>query len=138
MPFGNSNENNARFFLTEQASVSFDQFCCILTEFRNLPADNQRRLWDVLVGKAAALLYSVVSPVSRILCKSQFVALNAKTNPTFILEFVWMAGRPSPKGVARCDSSSPEVTVGGARDIYLGGSCGSTTWREQTAIPLLK
>ena len=49
-----------------------------------------------------------------------------------------MAGRPSPKGVARCDSSSPEVTVGGARDIYLGGSCGSTTWREQTAIPLLK
>nr|CAH0111335.1 unnamed protein product [Daphnia galeata] len=98
----------------EQASVSFDQFCCILTEFRNLPPDNQRRLWDVMVGKAAALLYSVVSPVSRILC------------------------RPSPKGVARCDSSSPEVTVGGARDIYLGGSCGSTTWREQTAIPLLK
>lgn len=28
--------------------------------------------------------------------------------------------------------------MGGARDIYLGGSCGSTTWREQTAIPLLK
>lgn len=59
----------------------------------------------------------------------------------FTLCFVdgWLnAGRPSPKGVARCDSSSPEVTVGGARDIYLGGSCGSTTWREQTAIPLLK
>lgn len=57
------------FFRAEQASVSFDQFCCILTEFRNLPADNQRRLWDVLLGKATALLYSVVSPVSRILCK---------------------------------------------------------------------
>lgn len=98
----------------EQTSVSFDQFCCILTEFRNLPADNQRRFWDVMASKAATLLYSVVSPVSRILC------------------------RPSPKGVARCDSSSPEVTMGGARDIYLGGSCGSTTWREQTAIPLLK
>lgn len=55
----------------EQASVSFDQFCCILTEFRNLPPDNQRRLWDVMVSKAATLLYSVVSPVSRILCNAK-------------------------------------------------------------------
>ena len=53
----------------EQASVTFDQFCCILTEFRNMPVDNQRRVWDVLVGKAAALLYTIVSPVSRILCQ---------------------------------------------------------------------
>ncbi len=58
-------------FFVEQASVSFDQFCCILTEFRNLPPDNQRRLWDVMVSKAATLLYSVVSPVSRILCNKK-------------------------------------------------------------------
>jgi len=94
----------------EQASVNFDQFCCILTEFRNLPADNQR-LWNGLLSKAAALLYSVVSPVSRVLCR--------------------------PKGVGRCDSCAPEVTVGGARDVYLGGSCGATSWREELAIPLL-
>ena len=57
------------YLFIEQASVTFDQFCCILTEFRNMPVDNQRRLWDVLVGKAAALLYSIVTPVSRILCQ---------------------------------------------------------------------
>lgn len=61
--------------IVEQTSVSFDQFCCILTEFRNLPADNQRRFWDVMASKAATLLYSVVSPVSRILCKAlQYVS----------------------------------------------------------------
>ena len=55
--------------LAEQVSVNFEQFCCILTEFRNNPADS-KRLWDVLVTKAAALLYSLVTPVSRVLCKS--------------------------------------------------------------------
>ena len=52
----------------DQVSVNFDQFCCILTEFRNNPADS-KRLLDVLVSKAAALLHSVVSPVSRIFCE---------------------------------------------------------------------
>jgi len=34
-----------------------------------MPVDNQRRVWDILVGKAAALLYTIVAPVSRILCQ---------------------------------------------------------------------
>lgn len=67
-----------RIVRLEQATVTFEQFCCILTEFRNLPPENQHRLWDVLVGKAAALLHSVVSPVSRILCTPLFLARSTR------------------------------------------------------------
>ena len=136
-----------RFFYLfglEDASVTFDQFCCILTEFRNLPADKtsseeqERRLWDVLVGKAGALLYAVVSPVSRILCRPSSSS-GAKTNSPAGAVANHL-GAPTA-ALARSDSSSsssPESTVGGPRDIYLGGSCGATNWRETIAIPLLK
>ena len=46
-----------------------------------------------------------------------------------------MAGRP--KGVAHSDSLFAQEPVGDVRDIYLGGSCGSSTWRKELAIPLL-
>ena len=126
------------YLFAEQTSVTFDQFCCILTEFRNMPVDNQRRVWDILVGKAAALLYTIVSPVSRILCQFSKLKKNFLFFYHFKINFLFcFTGRP--KGVTRCDStSSPEVMVGGVRDVYLGGSCGNSTWREQTAIPLLK
>ena len=66
---------------TEAASVNFDQFCCILTEFRNLPssADNQP-LWNGLLGKAAAVFYSLFSPVSRVLCKNALPCARAAVN----------------------------------------------------------
>lgn len=125
--------------------MNFDQFCCILTEFRNLPAsskanseedhERERRLWDVLVGKAGALLYSVVSPVSRILCRPSSSPGCKATEGTSA------ANQAVPVGLARSDSSassSIDSMVGGPRDVYLGGSCGATNWRESIAIPLLK
>lgn len=134
----------------EDASVNFDQFCCILTEFRNLPASNkasseedherERRLWDVLVGKAGALLYSVVSPVSRILCRPS--SSSSSSSPGCKASAGTSAANEAvPAGLARSDSSassSIDSMVGGPRDVYLGGSCGATNWRESIAIPLLK
>ncbi|KAK3769130.1 hypothetical protein RRG08_067107 [Elysia crispata] len=79
-----------------QTSFSFEEFCCVVTEYK-------RKKQSMAVSLASKL----VAPVSWLLAK-----LRGSSKPCEVLEEVF--------------------------DIYLGGSCGESNWREDVAIPLLK
>ncbi|GFS15995.1 RalBP1-associated Eps domain-containing protein [Elysia marginata] len=80
----------------EDTSFSFEEFCCVITEYK-------RKKQSMAVSLASKL----VAPVSWLLAK-----LRGSSKPCEVLEEVF--------------------------DVYLGGSCGESNWREDVAIPLLK
>lgn len=89
----------------EDISVTFEQFCCIVSEFKNKPMDGRRLLRTVLI-RTASLWQSIAIPFTRFL--------------------EWVLPR---RGVRLLPNQ---------RDVFLGGSCGPSSWREDLAIPLLK
>ncbi|XP_041370565.1 uncharacterized protein LOC121384307 isoform X2 [Gigantopelta aegis] len=78
-----------------QNSFTFEEFCCIVTEFR-------KKKPSPLTTLLTRLLYPVT----------------------------WILGKLRPP------EELPEADD--TRDIYLGGSCGESSWRDEIAIPLLK
>ncbi|ESN92803.1 hypothetical protein HELRODRAFT_185164 [Helobdella robusta] len=80
-------------------SFTFEQFCCLLTEYRYKKKNIFQILWSFLWNFPSILLH-------------------------------WL-GWTSIK--FRADGTEPR-----RRDIFLGGSCGASAWRESIAIPILR
>ncbi|XP_046986814.1 uncharacterized protein LOC124556841 isoform X1 [Schistocerca americana] len=99
----------------EQIKVNFEQFCAIVAEFKFCESEAQK-LWDLVLAKTTRLLQAFVTSVVK------------------LLEWA-ISSRPLrslPLGAAANGQNSS------VRDVYLGGSCHNTTWREDIAIPMLK
>ncbi|XP_033609101.1 uncharacterized protein LOC111868871 isoform X4 [Cryptotermes secundus] len=99
----------------EQLNVNFEQFCAIVAEFKCCESETHR-LWELVLAKTTRLLETVVSPLTKVL--------------------EWAL---SPRPLRSLPLGSPPNTQSNCvRDVYLGGSCHNTTWREDIAIPMLK
>lgn len=90
----------------EDVVVDFDQFCCIVSEFKNKQTDGHRFLRSVILRTLDWFHSLTVNPFARII--------------------EWILPRRRVR------------LLSGQRDVYLGGSCGPTKWREEIAIPILK
>ncbi|KAK2719830.1 uncharacterized protein LOC136037094 isoform X1 [Artemia franciscana] len=94
--------------------IQFDQLCVVLAEKSGSRMESKRNV-ELVLEK----ITSVFSPLGKVL--------------------EWMTGSNRPRGVSRSSSQiSGEIPPCESKDVYLGGSCGSSTWREDIAIPLLK
>ncbi|XP_054156538.1 uncharacterized protein LOC128954945 isoform X2 [Oppia nitens] len=92
--------------------INFEEFCCIVTEFKAQINENYK-----FSQQLARKLVYLVEPIQRL--------------------FDWVS--KSFRGSIKPSSSSQQIPYDNQyRDIYLGGSCHTSTWREDIAIPLLK
>ncbi|GFG38849.1 hypothetical protein Cfor_02156, partial [Coptotermes formosanus] len=99
----------------EQMNVNFEQFCAIVAEFKCYESE-AHKLWELVLAKTTRLLQTIVSPLTKI--------LEWALSPRPL--------RSLPLG------STPNTRSNCVRDVYLGGSCRNTSWREDIAIPMLK
>jgi len=102
----------------DQIFISFDEFCSLVSEYKNRQSDSGKG-WDSVLSKTAHFLSSVfVVPMSK-----------AST---------WLGNTLFPGSRSRSFSNSNLGRRGSCiRDVYLGGSLGSR-WRDEIAIPMLK
>jgi len=96
-------------------SINFDQFCSLVSEYKN-KANDQSKGWDGVVSRTVHFLSSMVRPLT-----------NA----------VAAIGNFFPARSRSYSASNLGRRGSCIRDVYLGGSLGSA-WREQIAIPGLK
>ncbi|XP_069697766.1 uncharacterized protein raw isoform X4 [Periplaneta americana] len=99
----------------EQLNVNFEQFCAIVAEFSCCESEAYK-LWQSVLAKTTRLLQTIVSPLTKILDW----ALSSRPLRSLPL------------------SSPPNTQSNCVRDVFLGGSCRDSTWREDIAIPMLK
>lgn len=105
--------------------VNFDEFCCIVTEFKS-QLDSNSNLLNALSGKVMLL----VNPLSRVMeWIWRPLALNDET--------VHRHHQSEINSVQAAPAHRPILFETQYRDIYLGGS-GYPNWREDIAIPILK
>ena len=97
-------------------SISFDEFCSLVSEYKNKASD-QNKSWENVLSKTVHFISStIISPISKAgSWLSNFFPARSRSS--------------SASNLGRRGSS--------IRDVYLGGSLG-TPWREQLAIPGLK
>ena len=101
----------------DQISVSFDEFCSLVSEYKNKQNDSSKG-WDNVVAKTMHFFTSViVTPFNKAAS--------------------WMGNTLFPARSRTFSNSNLGRRGSCIRDVYLGGSVGSA-WREQIAIPLLK
>jgi hypothetical protein len=91
--------------------INFDEFCCIVTEFKSQINSNDK-FGQILAKKLSTFL---VEPIYKV--------------------FEWLF-KPVTSVCKLSDEQIPYDTH--YRDIYLGGSANPSLWREEIAIPLLK
>ena len=107
----NESDPNLRTINSDDIRVNFDEFCCIVTEFKSQISTNEK-LGQNIVNKV------IFEPISR-----PIERLRKPVNSAF-------KSSNSPQHIPY----DPHY-----RDIYLGGSTSqSCTWREDIAIPLLR
>jgi len=100
----------------DRISVTFDEFCSMVSEYKNKATD-QSKAWDNVLSKSMHFLSSV-------------------TVTPFMKVGAWL-GNFFPARSRSYSSSNLGRRGSCIRDVYLGGSQGSN-WREQIAIPGLK
>uniref|UniRef100_T1IR01 EF-hand domain-containing protein n=1 Tax=Strigamia maritima TaxID=126957 RepID=T1IR01_STRMM len=89
----------------DDITVTFDQFCCIVSEFKN-KSSNGRCILKSIIVKTANVLNFFILPLFKMM--------------------EWIV----PRRRIRLASHQ--------HDVYLGGSCDTTSWREDIAIPILR
>ncbi|CAG0903438.1 unnamed protein product [Cyprideis torosa] len=149
----------SRSNFSNQASleVDFDAFCAMVAEFRN--PETTRSVSSV---REESLSSSVRLTVTSALCGGSSILPHRPTpNPfrrmstlgdlfgkasSYTLQVLkplqkaigWVPSSPTTNGPPSPTSRHPHQRPSYARDVYLGGSMGHTTWRKAVAIPLLK
>jgi len=99
----------------DEISITFDEFCSIVSEYKNKAGD-QSKAWDTVMSKTLHFLSTVATPVAKV--------------------GAWL-GNFFPARSRTFSSSNLGRRGSSIRDVYLGGSQGSN-WREHLAIPNLK
>jgi len=99
----------------DEISITFDEFCSIVSEYKNKAGD-QSKAWDTVMSKTLHFLSTVATPVAKV--------------------GAWL-GNFFPARSRTFSSSNLGRRGSCIRDVYLGGSQGSN-WREHLAIPNLK
>jgi len=109
---GGVNEDKSQFrtINLDEIRINFDEFCCIVTEFKSQISPNDR-LSETLSKK----LTFILQPISK------------------VVEWFF---KPVTSVCKLNDEQIPYDAH--YRDIYLGGSAHPSNWREEIAIPLLK
>ncbi|GLG99492.1 Uncharacterized protein GBIM_05949 [Gryllus bimaculatus] len=107
--------NEVKDLPLEQLHVNFEQFCAIVAEFKSCESE-ARKLWQLVLAKTTRLVQAIVSPLTKVL--------------------EW-AISPRPLRSLQL-GAPPNCQSNCVRDVYLGGSCRASTWREDIAIPMLK
>jgi len=101
----------------DQISVTFDEFCVLVSEYKNKQTDGGKG-WEGVVSRTLHFFSNaVVTPFNK-----------ATT---------WLGHALFPARTRTFSSSQLGRRGSSIRDVYLGGSLGSP-WREQIAVPLLK
>merc|ERR1712080_508757 len=100
----------------DRISVTFDEFCSMVSEYKNKATD-QSKAWDSVLSKSMHFISSV-------------------TVTPFMKVGAWL-GNFFPARSRSYSASNLGRRGSCIRDVYLGGSQGSN-WREQIAIPGLK
>ncbi|KAG1681215.1 hypothetical protein GQR58_012004 [Nymphon striatum] len=112
--------NNGFNYNKNNINVNFDQFCCIVAEFKHeVKAQNLNE--EVNANRLSNVIHSILDPVSKL--------------------FSWAIPRRVPLNlVSNSINNNNGIASKGlsARDIFLGGSHGDSLWRENIAIPILK
>ena len=102
----------------DQILVSFDEFCSLVSEYKNKQTESGKG-WDSVITKTAHFLSSV------------FVVPWTKASS-------WLGNTLFSSSRSRTFSNTNLGRRGSSiRDVYLGGSLGSK-WRDEIAIPKLK
>ena len=102
----------------DQIFLSFDEFCTLVSEYKNRPNDNSKG-WDNVVSKTVHFLSTViVGPFNK--------AAN------------WLGHTIFPSRSRTSSNSNLGRRGSSIRDVYLGGSLGGSAWRDHIAIPMLK
>ena len=102
----------------DQIFISFDEFCTLVSEYKNRQNDNSKG-WDNVVSKTVHFFSTViVGPFNK--------AAN------------WLGNTLFPSRSRTFSNSNLGRRGSSIRDVYLGGSLGGSAWREQIAIPMLK
>ncbi|KFM59070.1 hypothetical protein X975_09429, partial [Stegodyphus mimosarum] len=100
----------------ENCRIDFNQFCCIMTEFRS-EAESGSLNFAAVKSKASDFICSVLTPLSKLVD--------------------WI--RPGSTSDSDIRNVGNDVSYDATfRDVYLGGTRKPSTWREDIAIPLLK
>ncbi|TRY61726.1 hypothetical protein TCAL_11143 [Tigriopus californicus] len=121
-------------FSNDQVMIGFDQFCCIVSEFKHKPSavdpSGSCREKSGVSSKANHLLRKARSPFHKVAGWIE----NARS-------YRRERNEESSSGLLPSSSSSScNLKRRGSqiRDVYLGGASRGTRWREQIAIPMLK
>ena len=146
-----SNDLLSRF---EEQGLTFDEFCAVYAELRHAETAQAGGVSSLLVGLAyftSPLLWisgewcvclepvresrtvTIVTVHNIMWAKSKCsLSRHSVVNPLYmhapfspVTGWLWPTTPPPP----------PKTTH---YDIFLGGSCGTTTWRTDTAIPILR
>ena len=108
----------------DQIFITFDEFCVLVSEYKNKQTDGGKLGWDSVVSKTLHFLTNTI-----------VVPWNKTT--------AWLGNALFHGQRARSFSNSALGRRGSCiRDVYLGGTLGGGAgpgaWREQVAIPMLK
>jgi len=102
----------------DQIFISFDEFCTLVSEYKNRPNDNSKG-WDNVVSKTVHFLSTViVGPFNKAAS--------------------WLGHTIFPSRNRTSSNSNLGRRGSSIRDVYLGGSLGGSGWRDHIAIPMLK
>ena len=108
----NENDRNLLTLNLDEIGINFEDFCCIVNEFKSQISTNKRFGQNLV--KKLELIFEPISRVSQWLFKPVNSPLKSANSPQHI------------------------PFEAHTRDIYLGGSASqSITWRDDIAIPLL-
>lgn len=101
----------------DEFRVNFDQFCTIFVEFKDAKLEN-KSFSEVIAWHFTNFVRAITAPFCRLL--------------------EWIIPKQALQTVSRSKPNEQPSSPCGFRDVHLGGSCGSTSWRTDIAIPILK
>ncbi|XP_059484258.1 uncharacterized protein LOC132201798 isoform X4 [Neocloeon triangulifer] len=131
----------------EQQSVSFEQFCSIMAEFKMRESEIHNSGFHNQGGNSTPTTNSstAIVPVS----SGMWGWMNSLANQTAMVLsesfsglIEWVTGPSSRSPLSRSPTSTNNVSISQLpsclRDVYLGGSASNSNWRDEIAIPILK
>ena len=111
----------------KQNGISFEDFCTLYSEIKYGQVSSKWR-WPVFSG-----VKYLLSQISWIGCMHKIIFLVSSIKTYLCVFLLYLAQFWSSSARAPANDAPPPFC-----DVFLGGSCGETTWRDKIALPILK
>lgn len=113
-------------------TYSFEEFCCILAEYHS----QKKSVWKRLLDIARNVLPSGKDPGPSLLkiCRYSLIGVIDWDREAICLCWNSLA----VLGVSHNSMFDCNKEYDSTFDIYLGGSCGDSEWRDNIAIPMIR